>query len=83
MKYLNQIWYMASLDPLGSTRSKVENCVLSILLRGLQRGSNCNLKFLIMKLENANESGPAGIEVVRIFGPNSVRSCLGPQVVHL
>ena len=30
-----------------------------------------------------NESGPAGIEVVRIFGPNFVCSCLGPQVVHL
>ena len=30
-----------------------------------------------------NEGGPAGIEVVRIFGPNSVCSCLGPQVVHL
>ena len=30
-----------------------------------------------------SESPPAGIEVVRIFGPNSVRSCLGPQVVHL
>ena len=25
-----------------------------------------------------NESGPAGIEVGRIFGPNSVCSCLGP-----
>ena len=26
-----------------------------------------------------SESGPAGIEVVRIFGPNLVCSCLGPQ----
>ena len=30
-----------------------------------------------------NESGPAEIEVVRMFGPNSVYSCLGPQIVHL
>ena len=30
-----------------------------------------------------NVSGAAGIEVVRIFGPNSVCSCLGPQLVHL
>ena len=30
-----------------------------------------------------NESGPVGIEVVRIFGPNLVCSCLGPQLVHL
>ena len=30
-----------------------------------------------------NESGPAGIEVVRIFGPNSECSCLGSQLVHL
>ena len=30
-----------------------------------------------------NESGPAGIEVVRIFGPNLVCIYLGPLVVHL
>ena len=30
-----------------------------------------------------NESGPAEIEVVRMFGPNSDCSCLGPQEVHL
>ena len=30
-----------------------------------------------------NESGPAGIEVGRIVGPNAVCSCLGPLVVHL
>ena len=30
-----------------------------------------------------NESGPAGINVEQIFGPNSVCSCLGPLVVHL
>ena len=30
-----------------------------------------------------NESGPAGIKVGRIFGPNSVWSCLGPLVTHL
>ena len=46
-------------------------------------GSNCNMKFWIVKWENMNESGPAGIEVMRIFGPNSVCSCLGAQVVHL
>ena len=28
-----------------------------------------------------SKSGPAGIEVIRIFGPNLVCSCLGPQVV--
>ena len=47
------------------------------------RGSNCNMKFWRVKWENMNESGPAGIEVVRIYGPNLVCSCLGPQVVHL
>ena len=30
-----------------------------------------------------NESGPAGIEVGRIFGLNSVFSCLGPLEVPL
>ena len=47
--------------------------------RGGARGSNCSLKFR----GNMNESGPAGIEVLRVFGPNSVYSCLGPLVVHL
>ena len=37
----------------------------------------------MVKRENMNESGPAGIEVVQIFGPNSVCSCLGPLVDHL
>ena len=30
-----------------------------------------------------NENGPAGIEVVRVFCPNLVCSCFGPQAVHL
>ena len=33
-----------------------------------------------MKRENINKSGPTGIKVGRIFGPNSVWSCLGPLV---
>ena len=57
--------------------------LLSLPRRGGGRGSNCDMKFWIVKWGNMNESGPAGIEVVRIFGPNSVCSCIGPQVVHL
>ena len=30
---------------------------------------NCNLKFWMVKRENMNENGPAGMEVERIFGP--------------
>ena len=41
------------------------------------------LKFWVVKRGHMNESGPAGIEVWRIFGQISVRSCLGPLVVHL
>ena len=69
---------------------KEKNCVVSIIYfiewtakGGGGRGSNCNMKFWIVKWGNMNESGPAGKEVVQIFGPNSVCSCLGPQVVHL
>ena len=42
-----------------------------------------NMKFWIVKWENVNENGPAGIEVVRVFCPNLVCSCFGPQVVNL
>ena len=44
--------------------------------------SNCNLKFWIVKRENRKGSGPAGIEVRRIFGPNSLCSFFGPLVAH-
>ena len=86
VKYLDQIWYMASLDPLGSTLQGRKLCLIYFLFYWVDRergGSNCNLKFWIVKWENMSESGPAGIEVVRIFGPNLVCSCLGPQLVHL
>ena len=69
---------------LGGPPSKGKICVVSIIYfiewtaRG-GRGSNCNMNFWIEKWGNVNESGPAGIEVVRIFGTNSVCSCLGPQ----
>ena len=67
-------------------KGKIVSYLLFILLRGPRRGggrgSNCNMTFWIVKWENMNESGPAGIEVVRIFGPNLVCSCFGPQVVH-
>ena len=66
--------------PFGfhSPRKKIMSYLFSILLSGPRKGggSNCNLKFLIVKRDNINESGPAGIDVVRIFGPNSVCSCL-------
>ena len=72
---------MAFLDPLGSTLQgrKLWSYLFSILLSGPRKGgggSNCNLKFLIVKRDNINESGPAGIDVVRIFGSNAVCSCL-------
>ena len=73
--------------PFGfhSARKKIMSYLFSILLSGPRRGggSNWNLKFWIVKWENMSERGPAGIEVVRIYGPNSVCSCLGPQLVHL
>ena len=76
---------------LGGPPSKGKKCVVSIIYfiewtakgGGGGRGSNCNMKFWIVKWENMNESGPVGIGVVRIFGPNSVCSCLGTQVVHM
>ena len=36
------------------------------------------MKFRIVKSDNRNESGPAGIEVGPILRSNSVCSCLGP-----
>ena len=85
IKYLDQIWYMASLDPLGSTLQGRKLCLIYFLFYWVDREgwSNCYLKFWIVKRENMNESGPAGIKVVRIFVPNSVCSCLGTQEVHL
>ena len=73
---------------MGSTLQGRKLCLIYFLFYWVDRereggGSNCNLKFWIVKRENMNESGPAVIEVVRIFSPNSVYSCLGPQVVHL
>ena len=66
-------------------KEKIVSYLLFIFLSGPRRGrgSNCNKKFWIVKWENMSESDPAGIEVMRIFGPNAVCSCLGPQVVHL
>ena len=66
-------------------QKKIVSYLLSISWSGPRKGgnSNCNLKFSIVKRENMNESGPARIEVVRIFGPNLVSSCLGPLVVHM
>ena len=60
-------------------------CLIYFLFYWVDRegGSNCNLKFWIVKWENLNEKGPAGIEVVRVFCPNLVCSCFGPQVVNL
>ena len=65
---------------LGGPPSKGKNCVVSIIYfiewtakGGGGRRPSCNMKFWIVKWENINESGPAGIEVVRIFGPNSVQ----------
>ena len=66
--------------------SKEENYVSSIFYFiewTAGGGWNCNMKFWIVKREYINESGPVGIEVVRIFSPNPVYSCLVPQVVHL
>ena len=81
------VWLPRTLD---GPPSKGKNCVVFIIYfiawtakGGGGRGSNCIMKFWIVKWENMNESGPAGIEVVRIFGPNLVCSCLGPKVVHL
>ena len=68
-------------------KEKIVSYLLLILLSGPRRGggrcSNCNMKFWIVKWENVNENGPAGIEVVRVFCPNLVCSCFGPQVVNL
>ena len=58
--------------------SKAENYVLSIFYfiewtaKGGGGGSNCNLKFWIVKRENMNESSPTGIEVHKISEPNLV-----------
>ena len=60
-------------------------CLIYFLFDWVDRegGSNCNLKFWIVKWENLNEKGSAGIEVVRVFCPNLVCSCFGPHVVNL
>ena len=75
---------------LGGPPTKGKNCVVSIIYLiewtakgGGGRGSNCNMRFWIEKWGNINESCPARIEVLQIFSPNSVYSCLGPQIVHL
>ena len=85
--FMDQIWYMASLCPLWSTLHVRKLCRIYYRFYWVdrQRGcrSNCYLKFLIVKRENMNESGPTGIEVGRIFGPNSLCCCLGPLIVHL
>ena len=81
---------MASLDLLGSTLQGRKWCLIYFLFywvdceRGREVGvSNFNMKFWIVKQGNMNEKGPAGIKVGRIFGPNSVCSCLGTLVVHM
>ena len=79
---------MTSSDTWWSTLKRKKLCRIYYLFycvgprRGGGHGSNCIMKFWIVKWENMNESGPAGIEVVRIFCPNLVCSCFGPQVVH-
>ena len=58
---------------------KEKNCVVSIIYliewtaKGGGRGSNCNMKFWVEKWGNMNDSGPARIEVVQIFGQFSVQ----------
>ena len=49
-------------------------CLIYFLFYWVDRegGSNCNLKLWIVKWENVNENGPAGI-VVRVFCPNGVQ----------
>ena len=81
------VWLPRTLDGPPWKGKENVSYLLFILLSGPRRGRGVVRiviwNFWIMKWENMNESGPAGIEVMRIFGPNSVCSCLGPQVVHL
>ena len=88
LKYLDQIWCMASFDTCWSTLKRIKLCRIYYLCYSVDREggggrSKCNMKFWILKQDKMHESGPAGVKVVRVFCPTSVCSCFRPLVVHM
>ena len=76
---------MTSSDNFWSSLKRRKLCPLFYLFYWVEcetgRGGvwlNCNMKFWIVKRENMNENSNTGIEVGRIFDPNSLCSCLEP-----